>query len=707
MVSDVSPSPAEGGGPRVLWEQSSRLVARGHDVCVVCRAPTDGDASTAARQGVRIRCFAVDRRTVYRFIASSVLGARRAVALELGDHGADVLHVHQPLAGYGVLTSAAVRGLPCLYSFHSPAPLEYRSRRGMTVHHRGGLTGRLGLSALWGVERACLRRATAIHVLSDYSRGLLWKLYRVPRDRVVKIPGGADTARFRPPEDRAAVRKALDLPAERPVLLTVRNLEGRMGLDLLIRAMAILARHMPEALLLIGGGGTLRGELESLRDALGLRERVRFLGFVPDEALPHYYQAADVFVLPSRELEGFGLVTVEALACGTPVLGTPVGATPEILLPLSPALVFRDLAPETMAEELRRFLEAERRDPEAHARLREACRRHVEARYTWDCTLDALEAELARLATRPAGSAAWPVVCPACGSQTRPSSLLYRGSPYRACPRCRSSVVATPPTALELQRYYQTQYPRRFSPARVNAERAELFVSLLDRLDALGAGSTSDGILLDVGCGGGHLLRAARQRGWRTVGTDLSWEACAVTDDRARRGAVQADAGRLPFRDGSVDVVMLVNVADQAGEPNAILREAHRVLAPGRLLVIRVPNASFHRPWVRMLGALGLWARWREWDAYPIVHHVAFTAPGLRFLVERAEFTVLELKNSALAAGGTRAWRRALVGAAAAVVARASRNRWLVGPSIELYARKEPGRTPAGFTAGPAQAAAP
>src|SRR5207249_11624167 len=56
-----------------------------------------------------------------------------------------------------------------------------------------------------------------------------------------------------------------------------------------------------------------------------------FLGFIPDETLPSYYHAADVFVLPTRELEGFGLVTVEALACGTPVLGTPVGATPEVL----------------------------------------------------------------------------------------------------------------------------------------------------------------------------------------------------------------------------------------------------------------------------------------------------------------------------------------------------------------------------------------
>src|SRR5213080_28200 len=690
MVSDVSTSPAEGGGTRMLWEQSSRLVARGHDVRVVCRATTDGEAATAERQGVRIRRFAVDRRTVRRFVVSSVLGARRVVTLELRDAPADVLHVHQPLAGVGVLMSPAVRGLPRLYSFHSPAPLEFRSRRGMTAHHRSGWAGRIGLTALWGTERACLRRATAIHVLSDYSAEQLWKLYGVPRDRVVKIPGAADTTWFRPAADRAAVRTRLGLPAERPLLLTVRNLERRMGLDLLIRAMAILKRDRPEALLLIGGVGSVRQELESFSEALGLREQVRFLGFIPDEALPLYYQAADVFILPTRELEGFGLVTVEALACGTPVLGTPVGATPEILLPLSPSLVFRGLAPETMAEDLRRFLEVERRDPEAHARLRAACRRHAEAHYAWDRTIDALEDELSRLAARPAAPPGPPVLCPACEGETRPSSLLYRGAPYRQCPRCRSSVVAAPPTVLELQHYYQTEYPRRFSPACVDAERGDLFVSVLDRLDKLGVRPTPDWLLLAVGCGGGHLLGAARGRGWRAVGTDLSWQACAITHQGVGRGAVQADAGRLPFRDGSLGVVTLVNVVDQAGEPKAILGEAHRVLARGGLLALRVPNASFHRPWVKTLSALGPFARWREWDAYPIVHHFAFTGHGLRALVERAGFTVLELKNSALIAGGARSWRRALAAVAAASVARASRNRWLAGPSIELYARKGP-----------------
>jgi len=171
-----------------------------------------------------------------------------------------------------------------------------------------------------------------------------------------------------------------------------------MGLDILIQAVASLRRHFPEVLLLIGGDGSMRSHLESLTASLDLWNHVRFLGFVPEAQLPLYYQAADVFVLPTRELEGFGLVTVEALACGTPVMGTAIGATPEILEPLDPSLVFRDTTPEAMAEDLHRFLAVSQRDPAAGERLRQACRRYVETRYAWDLSVSRLEAVLNDLA---------------------------------------------------------------------------------------------------------------------------------------------------------------------------------------------------------------------------------------------------------------------------------------------------------------------
>lgn len=398
VVSDVSPVVIKGGAERVLWEQASRLVKIGHHVRILSRSPANEAIQTIERQGVRIRHFPCDQRSLLRFARSSILEARRAAVQELADMGGDVLHLHQPYSGYGVLSSPAGRSIPSLYTFHSPAPLEYRSRLGMTGLHRGGWARSLGMALLWILERACLKRATLIHVLSKFSAGVLWKLYRIPADRIVTIPGGVDTERFQPVADRSAVRSSLGLQSRQPLLFTIRNLEARMGLDTLIRAMAILRRQVPEVLLLIGGAGSLRDDLESLSTSLDLNGHVRFLGYVPDDRLPLYYQAADFFVLPTRELEGFGLVTIEALACGTPVLGTPVGGTPEILLPLRPDLLFPGLDPDVIAKLILEHHSRLRSDPNGYEMLRSACRRYALDRYAWPPLITALE-EVLRQAT--------------------------------------------------------------------------------------------------------------------------------------------------------------------------------------------------------------------------------------------------------------------------------------------------------------------
>jgi glycosyltransferase involved in cell wall biosynthesis/SAM-dependent methyltransferase len=710
MVADVSPSRPLGGGERMLWEQARHLAARGHDVRIVSRADPDATAPiTIEYERVRIEHFRADRGSIARFVTSSVLGARRAVSEALARQPADVLHVHQPLAGYGALASRAGAHLPSLYSFYSPAPLEYRSRQGMTARHRAGLIGATGTALLWAIERACLKRARLVHVLSDFSADQLWKLYAVPRERIVTIRGAAAIDRFRPAPDRAAIRQALGLSVDRPMLLTVRNLEARMGLDNLLDAVARLKARCPAVELLIGGAGSQRAALEAQRRALGLAEHVKFLGFVPDAELPRYYQAADLFVLPTRELEGFGLVTVEALACGTPVLGTPVGATPEILRGLCPSLVFRGATPELMAEDLERFLAAKEGDPDAYARLRAACRAHVERHYTWERATGELEDAFRQVTAAGAGAPAGVPAsrsgsdpglgCPACGGPTRPGPLVYRGVRFRRCSRCRSALSTELPTAAELRHTYETDYPRRFAPDQVTAERTRLFGALLDRLAALARARAERPRLIDVGCGGGHLAALARSRRWLAVDTDIAHQACAVAG-RTGEAAIQADGACLPFRGGSADMVTLVNVVDQAHEPLAILREAHRVLVAGGLLALRVPNARFHGAWARLLGGLGPLARSRGWDTYPVVHHFAFTPAGLRQLVERAGFSVLEVSNSAAIARGPVArrsvtdtlplWGRATIAAGAAALAELSRDRWLVGPSVELYACKGP-----------------
>jgi len=167
-----------------------------------------------------------------------------------------------------------------------------------------------------------------------------------------------------------------------------------MGLGNLVEAMGIIRRTRPDVVCLIGGKGPLREALEERVCELDLKEAVRFAGFISDEDLPDVYGAADLFVLPTAALEGFGLVTVEALACGTPVVGTPIGGTPEILRGLDPRLVLSGTSPEAIADGVLANLERLRGD----GRARAMCREYAADRYAWPKIVERLEVMLQEVA---------------------------------------------------------------------------------------------------------------------------------------------------------------------------------------------------------------------------------------------------------------------------------------------------------------------
>jgi glycosyltransferase involved in cell wall biosynthesis len=244
------------------------------------------------------------------------------------------------------------------------------------------------------IERLVLRCCDRVIVLSEFMRQRVRAVHRVPEDRIRLIPGAADLTKFHPAGDRAAVRQSLKLPPAKTLLVTVRNLVPRMGLEHLIAAMQELGEDGRDCLLLIGGEGPLRSSLERRIREQGLADRVSLLGFILEDDLSKYYQAADLVLMPTHELEGFGLVTVEALACGTPVLGTPVAAIPEVLACLDPELVAEGSDSRSLATAMRKILRRFRERPEERARLAAAGRALVERDYNWDRHIGQLEAIL-------------------------------------------------------------------------------------------------------------------------------------------------------------------------------------------------------------------------------------------------------------------------------------------------------------------------
>ncbi|HEX8681077.1 MAG TPA: glycosyltransferase family 4 protein [Ardenticatenaceae bacterium] len=392
LVADLAYPDHGGGSHRLYYEVTKRLAQRGHEVHLVTGKVTPDAPDEEWIEGVCYHRLIRDRRNFVSHGLSYVLGARRVFQQLAREGPFDAISAHYVLPTLGVLATRERGATPIIFTFHGPwagefaVELEWGSQQGSAPARvlRMAKTGAI-VSVARVLEWFALWRSARVHALSSYMANLAANQYHVPLARRVIIPGGVDTEKFSPPPDKAAARATLGLPPERPVLLTVRRLYARMGLTNLVQAMRQVVQERPDALLLIGGKGPLQPHLETLIEQSGLEENVRLLGFVPEEDLPLYYQAADLFVLPSVELEGFGLVTLEALASGTPVLGTAVGGTVEILQRLDPTLLVPSANPSEIAEGILRFLANPAPSPEA-------CRRYVLGHYSWDRMVDALEA---------------------------------------------------------------------------------------------------------------------------------------------------------------------------------------------------------------------------------------------------------------------------------------------------------------------------
>jgi len=233
------------------------------------------------------------------------------------------------------------------------------------------------------IERFCLKRAAKIMVLSRYMKERVRHIHGISASKIVVNPGGVDLQRFRPPQNRKALKHKLGFPEGKIHLLTVRNLEPRMGIENLLKCIRILKKDQDSIHLILGGEGVERENLEKFIGEYGLLDDVSMAGFIPPDILPAYYGAADLFVLPTLHLEGFGLVTPESMACGTPVLGTPVGGTKEILSSFDPRFLFRDTSPEAMSEGIRRAVGEFFVRKKQYNQLRLDCREYAAKNYSW------------------------------------------------------------------------------------------------------------------------------------------------------------------------------------------------------------------------------------------------------------------------------------------------------------------------------------
>jgi glycosyltransferase involved in cell wall biosynthesis len=382
ICTDIIQDDYEGGSGRVAWQLACGLAKRGHKIIVLTKG-VDSRKDFEMVEGVEVYS--------YRGSPVRLFAAAREI---LKKHGKpDVLELHHPYTAF--LALRAFRGVPAVYNFHSPWAEEYAIKSGAlgfsAVRRAAG-----GISRRW-IEHSALKASKAVLNASHFMAERLKTIHDLES---LIIPLGVDLEKFCPAGDPMRIRQHLQIPENRFVIFTVRNLVARMGLENLVSAAKIVAAARPDALFIIGGRGYLKEKLEKQIALEGLEGVIRLEGYISEKALPGYYQAADLFVLPTRLLEGFGLVTLEALACGTPALATPVGANAEVLGDFGSEFLLDGCGPGDIAEGILKFI---RKDVAARAGLRERCRRRVERDFSWDKYAAEVEKVLYAVQSRPDG----------------------------------------------------------------------------------------------------------------------------------------------------------------------------------------------------------------------------------------------------------------------------------------------------------------
>ena len=252
------------------------------------------------------------KETLYEYIPEFIYNLRGFLRSEPIAY--DLIHSHYWLSGRVGMVLSRDWGVPHVATFHTLARTKLRARAGENETE-------LRLA----VEKRVMDSADAIVVSTALEKEDLVQLYRARPHNVHVIPAGVDLEMFRP-MDQTRARQALGL-SEKRVILYVGRLEPLKGVDLLINTVPFLEDPGDTRLMVVGGQPGKDKELHRLKalaSRLGIQEKVTFTGALKQAELPNYYNAADVFVLPSH-YESFGLVALEAMACGTPVVVSRVG----------------------------------------------------------------------------------------------------------------------------------------------------------------------------------------------------------------------------------------------------------------------------------------------------------------------------------------------------------------------------------------------
>src|SRR5438128_1483564 len=348
--------PDDLGGNRYPYETMRRLGQRGHPVTV---ATPRLHGRFPHLPGVRYHLYPVWRPHPSISHFTNLLGASLALP-GVPRHAVAIAGSYDAALALGL--ARVVPRTPLVFLFHSEFYSEWVQSR--------AVARRLLQRYMAAVERRVFGLAARIVAVSEFSARQIRARSPSASSRVRVVPTGVDTQYFfSPPAGQRSAPSELALDADEPLVLGVGRLAGVKQFDRLVTAFAVASARGLKARLVIAGGGPERERLDALVATYGMTDRIQLAGYCGPPRLRALMQAADLQVCTSA-FENLSLAILEGMACGTPVLGTPGGGSPELVAQIEPELVLPDDHAHSIAEALPPWLHDRRRLAELGHRAR-------------------------------------------------------------------------------------------------------------------------------------------------------------------------------------------------------------------------------------------------------------------------------------------------------------------------------------------------
>ncbi|BAZ42235.1 group 1 glycosyl transferase [Calothrix sp. NIES-4101] len=349
-----------GGLERYIYDLTHKLAAN-HDYIELCGVDLPENETDSS---IKLTNLAASDESILQRMRSCRANFRKSRGEK-----PDAINLHFALYSFPIL-DLLPKKVPITFNFHGP-----------WVSESGEETKESKISfwlKKWLIEQQTYNRCDRFIVLSKAFGHILHHEYQIPWEKIHVIPGGVDIDKFQPDLSPQQARSQLGWQQNRQIMFTSRRLVHRVGIDKLLNAIAQIKHRVPDIWVAIAGRGPIQAALQQQASELGLDDHVKFIGYLAEADLPVAYQAADFSIMPSQAFEGFGLAVVESLACGTPVICTPIGGMPEILQPFSPHLITASAHENAIAETLEQVLLGKIAIPS-----RSQCRDYATANFDW------------------------------------------------------------------------------------------------------------------------------------------------------------------------------------------------------------------------------------------------------------------------------------------------------------------------------------